>query len=213
MKKIILIAGLIFLTSAKLSPILAADPHLVLSPSSGSYSSAFSVELKVDTGGKASGGVDAYLEYPANLLKVNSVTKGSIFPEVASLIKNDEGKLRINAYFPTSQAGDSFLGSDGLVATINFEPQVSGTAAVNFLCTSGATNDSNIIEKTTITDVIVCSANQNASYSVSPSSDNSSTPTPTAPTPTPPVSGFFGPTLAFGILGLLFSLTGLALIF
>jgi len=229
--------GLLFLFLLAKNPILAVDPHLFLSPASGSYSGKFDVEIRVNTGGQAVGGVDILLEFPKNLLKIEKVTKGNAFPEVFSSIKNDEGKLRINAYFPFTQAGSSYNGTNGLIATVNFNPLASGTAAVNFLCTPGSTTDSNIVEKISITDIIVCSSNINGSYSLSPSAGSENpaeqTPTPTStstptsaptptsssspavstPTPPVPVTGSITQTLSFLGLGFLILLTGLGLAF
>jgi hypothetical protein len=208
MKKI-LWTGIFFLLVSAVwpRPIFAADPHLFLSPSSGSFTQEF-IEIKVDTGGQAIEAVDIYLEFPKAILKAESVIKGTVFPTVWSHIKNDEGKLRINAYFPSTQAADFYKGSDGLIAKINFTPLSSGTAEVKFNCTAGSTTETNIVEKTTNKDIIVCSANVNGSYEVStceggtctpaPTSASTSTPTPTAAssgettstaTPTMPVTG------------------------
>ena len=215
--------------------VLAADPHLFLSHASGSYSAAFSIEAKVDTGGQNIGGVDIYLEYPKNLLKIESVDKGTALPQVYSLIKNDEGKLRINAYFPLTQAGESYSGTAGLVATINFTPLGTGTAQVKFICTQSdppETTDSNIIEKTQVKDIIVCSANINGSYTLTravgtptptptraPGATNTPTPTGTVstttntPTPSIPVTGSSAQTVSLIILGFLMLLTGSVLVF
>lgn len=198
MKKIIIFIfwSMLFLLSGE-RIVFATDPHLFLSPNSGNYSSRFSLEVRVDTGGQAVGGVDVYLEFPKNLLRAESVDKGTAFPEVYPLIKNEEGKLRISAYFPFSQAGNSFNGSNGLVATINFTPLSAGTAEVKFICTQKTppeTTDCNIIEKTEVKDIIVCSANENGSYSLTTGGGGSSTPTPTpfSSTSTPTPSGSSG---------------------
>lgn len=230
--KIFLAFGLIFLLTGK--PALATDPHLFLTPNSGNYSQSFNVEIKVDTGGQAAGGVDVHLEFPKNLLKIERVTKGEAFTEVFSSIKNDEGKLRINAYFPYSEAGRSFNGSNGLVATINFSPLGTGRATVNFSCTPESTIESNIVEKIDVKDIIVCSANVNGDYNVSggsrgttptptPTRSAGTTPTPTptttsagttpTPTPTVPVSGSTAQTVGLIGLGILTLLTGLVLVF
>lgn len=200
-------------------PVLATDPHLFLLPTSGSYSSGFTIDVKVDTGGQAAGGVDVYLEFPKDLLRIENVTKGTAFPEVYSLIKNDEGKLRINAYFSIGAAGESLNTSDGLIGKINFSPKGSGTAPVKFICSSGSTTESNIVEKIAVRDIIVCSANVNGSYSVSAVGV---TPTPTpipttspgavaTPTPQVPVTGVWENTIALVAGGLLFLLVGLKL--
>lgn len=230
MKKIIcIILGifLIFVVFGTKKSVWASDPHLFLNPTSGSKSANFEVEVKIDTGGKAAAGVDVHLEYPKNLLKIDGVIKGGTgadktpaFSELYSQIKNDEGKLRINAYFSTSQAGNSFTGNNGLVATITFSPLASGTAAVNFICNPPpATDESNIIDKITVQDIIVCTSNVNGSYTLTTSSGTqaTSTPTPgtgatTSPaTPTPPTPGSLTQTIGLIGIGILTLLTGMAL--
>ncbi|PIS14141.1 hypothetical protein COT65_00415, partial [Candidatus Shapirobacteria bacterium CG09_land_8_20_14_0_10_47_13] len=68
----------------------ATDPHLSLSPVSGSYPGAFDLQIKIDTGGKATGGVDVYLDFPEDKLSATSFTGGTAFPKTYSLIKNAE---------------------------------------------------------------------------------------------------------------------------
>lgn len=225
--------GLCF--KATLTPVSAADPHLALEPASGSYSAAFEVAVKIDTGGQASGGTDILIEFPAGLLKVNSVDDSeSVFPFVYPLLNNSSGQLRITAGFPIDQAGDSFTGSDALVATIIFSPLGDGNTQVNFVCTPGYTLESNILEKVSLQDIIVCGSNVNATYVLSggtsensptpsptptgSSSNTTATPTPTSSsgttaTPTLPVTG--SPAVTLGLVGIsLFALlTGLVLLF
>jgi len=228
-KKILLFLFLFFLLSLTIkSRVLAADPHLFLSPASGNYSQDFNLELRVDTGGQAVGGVDVLLEFPKNLLNAQQVTKGTAFSEVFSSIKNNEGKLIIGAYFSTEEAGKSYNGTNGLIATLSFKPLGNGTASINFVCSPNLVNESNIVEKINSTDIIVCSANVNGSYTLT--TDNQSNPTPTpapnnqspqtspnssSPTPTPiiPVTGSTIQTLGMFGLGLVSLLTGLLLIF
>jgi len=204
---------------------LASDPHLFLSPASGSYSSGFTVEIKVDTGGKATGGVDVHLEYPKNLLKIDNVVKGGTgkdpaFSELYSQIKNDEGKLRINAYFPFTEAGKSFNGNNGLIATVSFTPLGTGTAAVNFVCNAGSTTESNIVDKITVQDIIVCTTNVNGLYTLTAAGGTQPTATPTSSsgngtqptaTPTLPQSGSITQTIGLIGIGILTLLTGMAL--
>jgi hypothetical protein len=214
---------------------LASDPHLFLSPASGSYPSGFTVEIKVDTGGKSTGGVDIHLEYPKNLLKIENVVKGGTnkdpaFSELYSQIKNDEGKLRINAYYPFTEAGKSFNGNNGLIATVSFTPLSTGTAAVNFICNTGSTTESNIVDKITVQDVIVCTSNVNASYVLTAAGGTQPTTTPTAAggtqptatptaaggtqptaTPTLPQSGSVAQTIGLIGIGIITLLTGVAL--
>ncbi|MGB9911687.1 MAG: cohesin domain-containing protein [Microgenomates group bacterium] len=214
--------------------VFATDPHFFLSPTTGNFSNDFSVEIRIDTGNKAVGGVDVYLQFPQNLLKVKSVTPGTAFTEVPYLIKNEEGKLILSGYFSNTEAGLSFNGTNGLIATATFQIVSSGSANLNFICNSGETNESNIIEKTTSQDIVVCSANQGGIYTLSSSTSNvtSITPTPTSiktptptstftsgslstPTSTPsiPVTGVSFPTIFFSVFGTLILLTGLLLKF
>ena len=215
------IFSLFFLSLAAPRPILAADAYLFLSPTSGSHSTNFNLAIKVNTGGHDTGGVDVYLEFPKNLLKVESVTKGGAFSEVNSLILNEQGKLRLTAYFPIEEAAQSYTGEDGLVATVTFSPLESGSAAVKFVCTSGATNDSNIVEKTTNQEIINCESNLDGTYNLTatgPTNTPTATQTPQAilsPTPTPsiPVSGSITQTVSLITIGLTTLLTGLVLLF
>lgn len=231
--KVLIILGLFFLFLFSPGGIKAADPHFSLSPQTGSFSENFDLEIKIDTGGQAAGAADIYLTFPADLLKIQKITKGNAFGELTSSINNTAGSLRASAYFSAQEAGKSFNGV-GLVATVTFEILKSGTASLNFVCTQGATNDSNIIEKVTSKDIIVCNANINGSYTLgsssgsdgsnptpTPTSGSTSTTTPTptpttsqtpttsntpTPTPTIPVTGFGLPTflgLGFGVLILL----------
>lgn len=216
---------------------LATDPHFYLSPASGSFSSAFDVQVKVDTGGQAIGAADIYLSFPKDKFSVLSFTKTTIFTEIHSLIKNEEGKLTILGFFSGNDAGQSFIGSDGLIGTVKFSPLAAGTAAVAFTCTAGQTNETNIVEKVTSQDIVVCSANVGGSYTLTtgggptatpgptntpapgptntPAPGPTSTPVPGAPTATPtvPVTGMAGPTFGFLGLGILVILTGLVLAF
>lgn len=206
-------------------PVLATSPHLSLSPTSGSFGGTFNLDVKIDTGGQNAGGADVYLSFPKDKLRVDSFTKATsddkAFTQIYSLIKNDEGRLRVFGYFASTEAGQSFTGSNGLIGTINFTVLANGTAAVNFLCSLKAdgtneTNDSNVWAKADTSDIIVCTANVSGSYTVSTSSGGSSTtPTltpspspPLAPTSTPPVTGVEDYTYSLIGFGLLTLLTG-----
>lgn len=232
-KILIILLGILFLFFSP-KKIGASDPHFFLSPQTGSYSGTFDLEVKIDTGGQAAGAADIYLTFPANLLKIQKITKGDAFGELTSSINNTSGNLRASAYFSAQEAGKSFNGV-GLVATITFEVLSAGSVNLNFVCTPNTTNDSNIIEKVTSKDIIVCSANINGSYTLTSSGSSSvptstptpnptstppifSSPTPTlstntpTPTPTIPVTGFTLPTFLGLGLGIIIFLTGILLL-
>lgn len=208
---------------------LATDPHLYLSPASGEKSTAFSVDIKIDTGGKAAGGADVHLEFPKDLLKINQVTETDqtskkAFSKLYSAIDNDNGKLRINAYFSTSEAGESYNGTDGIIAKVDFGPKGTGTAEVKFTCSPGSTTESNIVDKVSVKDIIICSANGSGSYTLTSSgggTNPTATPTQTGgggsatvtPKPAVPVSGSVTQTIGLIGLGIISLLTGLALVF
>jgi hypothetical protein len=229
MKKKILIFLLCFLFFIVKGDVFAADPHLFLSPSSGSYSGDFNLEIKVDTAGQAVGGVDVLLEFPKNLLNAQQVTKGTAFGEIFSSIKNDQGQLIISTYFSYNEAGKSYNGNDGLIATVSFKPLGSGVACFYFLLNPKRTKQKNIVEKTTSKDIIVCNANINGSYNLTAASSGATqsnpTPTPTSfsqpqmfsssptPTQTLPVAGSPFQTVSLLSLGAFILLTGLALAF
>lgn len=229
MKKLILPIILTFLLFKFASPVRAANPHFFLSPTSGSQNGSFNTEIRIDSGGQAAGGADVYLSYPQTLIVIDNFTPASgveaAFTEVYSSIKNDEGKLRVYGYFPSSQAEKFFNGANGFLGTIRFRSVSSGTAAVSFICNLKADgtnegNDSNISLKSAPSDIIVCTANVGASYSVSPASGSATatpTPTPTTaagttrtPTPTIPTTGIVEDTIGLLGLGAIILLTGLA---
>ena len=198
MKRILfLVLGIGICCCFGVSPVLAANPHLSFEPSTGSYSAAFDIAVKIDTGGQATGGTDILIEYPTSLLNVDGVVSGGTFPFFYHLLQED-GRLRLTAGFPTDRAGESFTGVDALVATITFSPLGDGSAQVNFVCTPGYTTETNILEKTTAADIIDCASNVNGTYGLggaAPESTPTPTPTPTnvpgsgtSPTPTPTTS-------------------------
>lgn len=231
---LLILLTLLLISSKK--TVLATDPHFFLSPSSGSYSQAFSVDIKIDSGGQAVSAADIYLEYPKNLLKAEKVSapasNEAVFDEVLSSIKN-EGKVAINAMFSTAKAGDSYTGSNKTIAKVDFTPLGAGTVELKFTCSPGSTTESNIASTDTLKDIILCSANSGGSYTLT--SSGGSTPNPTAtptqgsssggnssggsssatatPKPTVPVSGSVTQTIGLIGLGIITLLTGLVLTF
>jgi hypothetical protein len=229
-KKILIFLFLSYLFLIVKNSVFAADPHLFLSPTSGNYSGDFNIEVRIDTGSQAVGGADVILEFPKNLLSVQRVIKGTVFSEVFSSIKNNEGKLLISAYFPYTESEKSYTGTNGLIATISFKPLANGTASVNFVCNPNSTNESNIVEKIKSKDIIVCASNVNGSYNLTATTNNENltsptlipTPTPTlntsspyssSPTPTIPVTGSNIQTTGFLGIGIFILLAGLLLAF
>ena len=139
-----------------------ASPHLSFTPATKSESvgGSFDVSVNVDTGTKSVDSVDAIIEYDPNLLTVVSVAKGTFFPTVTNNITT-LGKIKI---YGIADTGKPKTGT-GVLATITFKGKDKGTAAVDFVCQSGSTTDSNINQGSV--DVIVCSANGSGSYTIS----------------------------------------------
>ena len=70
-KYLLLIPLLLFLVK----PVIAAGPHLTLSPASGSYSGNFDIKVNVDCGTEKIGAVDVVLKFPVNLLEVKTINR------------------------------------------------------------------------------------------------------------------------------------------
>ena len=200
--------------------VLAADPNLSLSPASGSYNvgDTFKVTIKIDSAGQVVGAADAVGIFDSAKLEITSIdmapnmvfnpvggTGGSCMSSNSADWAN--GKFMETCYSAMS-AGDKAVNGD--LAVINFKAKASGTAVVSFTCTGG-TADSNIIQSTTVKDVIVCSANRGGTYTINISGDNSETTAENTPTPTTassttttselPKTGGVGATLGLIIFG------------
>ncbi|KKR67170.1 MAG: hypothetical protein UU09_C0037G0020 [Microgenomates group bacterium GW2011_GWA2_40_6] len=205
MKKSLFILSLVLCLGVSASSAAMAGPMLKLSPSSGSFSngSTFKVTVGVDSGTAKSMAVDAFLTFDAGKLEVVSVEDPATPAFTFSMGKN----------IYNSDVGD--------LAVVTFKAKGTGSAAVNFTCSSGSTIDTNIFDNQGI-DVIDCASNQNGSYTITgdsgpqPTSPPGATSTPVPPqaTVTPnngsgaelPQTGSVGTTiglLIFGIVGLI----------
>jgi hypothetical protein len=218
MKKIfcLIVLGLIFLAA---SPALAAGPLLKLNPSSGSYNvgDTFKVTLGVDSGTEKSQGVDAWLTFDKEKLEVQSIETASSPAFSFALgknIYNDTGKFDISCSSTDMGTYQATVLSGDLVV-VTFKTKATGTATVNFVCSSGSTVDSNIFNMSAA-DVIDCASNIGGSYTInSGSSSSEATPTQTTSTTSTsdsselPQTGGVGTTIGlmiFGIVGILSSI-------
>lgn len=228
MKKSVLILSLAFLlVSVK---AVEAAPHLTVNPGSGSYSvgANFSVTLGIDSSGEIVGGADGMGTYDSARLELVSITTAAnmVFANTSSggscSIDNSAGagKFSFSCYSNDALSDVSVVGD---LVTITFKGKSSGTATLNYDCSTGSTTDSNIVKSSTVTDIINCASNQSGSYIMSETStDPTSTPTPNSsssssssdPTSVPtstelPQTGNLGVTLsliAFGAVSLLSAL-------
>jgi len=167
-----------------------AGPHLIMSPSSGTYSvdGTFSVTVKVDSGTETVGGVDGVGTYDSTKLELVSTTKASpmVFESTDSgggcsiSTTAGVGKFSFSCY-SNDALSDKVVNGDLVV--LNFKAKATGTAVAGFTCASGSTTDSNIVKSSTATDVIVCGENVGGSYTINSSGSTDTTATNT-PTPT-----------------------------
>jgi hypothetical protein len=182
-----------------------------LSPSTATQPAGeeFTVQLKIDTGGKEVTAADVKISFDSNVLQVTKVLEGTFFPEVTH-----------NIYAGTLYVGGSFLqesqtsSGSGTLATLTLEGKTVGVGKLAFVCTTQNT-DTNILD-VTATDIVNCSANKEGTYTISAGLGGGSTSTASGTvtaTPLAPVAGVTLPTFIFLGFGLLLTILGLAIIF
>ncbi len=216
MKKILIFLGLVssfFIISVATA---YAAPRLYFAPASGDQAvgETFQVIVKVDTGEQEVAAADAIISFDSTKLKVNQVSKGDFFPEFSYDLENSEGELSIWGMVETTL---ELVSGEGDLATITFEAESNGEAAVSFLCEEGNDTDSAIWDSSG-NDLIDCASNGSGSYTIggtgatsSPTSTSTSTPTPTSTasaeaTATPselPETGIETPLIIMGLGGVI----------
>lgn len=209
---------------------VSAAPHLTVSPTSGTYNvdGTFTVTLGVDSGTETIGGVDGVGTYDSAKLELTSISQAS---DMVFLSSEDGGSCSIDksvaagkfsfSCYSNSSIGDKV--AKGNLVVITFKGKSTGTASLNYTCTSGSTTDSNIVKSSTVTDVISCSENQSGSYTIQSSSSSDdeeedsdeSTPTPTTTSTSSelPQTGGWGTTLGLIVFGVVSLLSALLLKF
>lgn len=187
-----------------------------LSPSSATkpVGEEFTVDINIDTAGKAVAGADVKITFDPEILEIDQakITEGSFFSDSASNVNAQTGTLYVAGYF--REQFETKTGT-GKVATVTLKGKKAGSSALAFVCTA-QTNDSNILDASA-NDIINCSGISNGNYTIGgsssgPTSTPASTGTATA-TPTPPVSGVGAPTIFALGAGALLTFIGLAFIF
>jgi hypothetical protein len=136
--------ALLFFALGAIFPFSAEASTLSLNPASGSYSigATFSVTVNLNTAGAPVSGADLrYINYNPALLRVNSVTAGTLFGQTV-VNSTDTTAGRIN-FGQSANTGSTYTGS-GTLATISFTTLAAGTANITFDYTAGATTDTNI---------------------------------------------------------------------
>ena len=173
-----------------------AAPRLTLTPVTGSYTngSEFKVSIGVNSDGEKSSAVDVWASFDKAKLEVVSIDKATNPPfdfDMTPKINNTAGTFEFSCASKNMNAFEDTV-ITGELAVVTFKAKATGTAALNFTCSSGSTTDSNIFNSD-INDVISCSANSVGSYTITTGS-SSTTVTPTTvttvtPTATPTPTG------------------------
>lgn len=204
---IYLFIGLFVYLFIAVSDAAAASPHLEFSPSSGAISSTgTSIGVVVDTDGQEAKSTKAVINFDSAKLEVSSIQAGTFFDEVSHNIYNSTGQVIINANLSLGSSLESKTGK-GTIAAMTVKSKLSsGTAALTFDCTTGRSTDSGINDPTPL-DIIVCSANVNASYSLGGGGGTTVSPSPgvggvQASPSSLPVAGNAGATWILLIIGL-----------
>lgn len=182
-----------------------------------------SIDLNIDTAGKAAAGTDVKLSFDTDAIEVVSVSSMKAAKESGGFFTEGAYNLSGNSLYIAGFFGEQFKTDTGTgkVATIKIKGKKVGSGQLVFACTT-QTNDTNILDAQAA-DIINCTGTQNGTYTFIADSGTSptntpgptNTPVPGSPTATPtiPVSGVSMPTLfSFGF-GALMTVVGIALLF
>lgn len=152
----------ILLMFVLIRPAVALAASLSLSPSSGTFNKgcAFSLEIKLDTGGLESDGTDAILSYDQNKVTATSISPGIIYADYpGNSVDNDTGKVIISGLASVS-SGYKSSGTPGTLATVNFtvkDAVATGATIIKFDFDANAptkTTDSNVVQRGTVLDIL-----------------------------------------------------------
>lgn len=137
------------------SPALAANEAILLfEPETATVKKGenLTVKIKVDTGGKKSGGVGAFVNYPTDKLSlVDANNTGSKFDFLKK--ETSAGSVKLNV---ATTNGTGVEGEDELVGTIIFKAEAVGTATLTFAASSSVLDNSStpveILDKTDLAE-------------------------------------------------------------
>jgi len=231
MKKIFCLLVVLFLAWG-VKPVLAVEPMLKLTPSTGTYTKGTSFEVTVgaDTGIVETQAIDVWLKYDPAKVEIESVIEIDNLLEnlgielVSSDIDNTNGSLEVLFSFPFDVQTIQKAVVKGDLFKIKVKPKVAGTINIDFKCVAGESDESSIFDGTTTADMINCPSNINGVYTIN-ESGGTSNPEPTAapsdngPTATPtqaselPQTGTVETTIGLMIFGIVSVLSSLALKF
>lgn len=171
MKKLtISIIFLIFITVINfIRPVPAyAAASLSLSPASSTKAvgNTFSVDIVVDTGGDAIGGVTAILTYDTTRLQAQStaLTPGPIFGTSVSPFTNSIDATTGQIRYDSGTLGTAYTGR-GTLATMTFRAIAVGTAQVNFTFNPSSTTGTSLVAAATGPTNLLTTVN-NGTYTI-----------------------------------------------
>ena len=191
LKKLIVLSTL---SAALLSPISASAATFSITPKL-SPVCTYSADINLDTQGKQADGSDVYMFYDPNKLNITSVDDGTIFPSyIGKNIDSTLGRISLSGL---ASITEPFVGS-GLFARVNFQikdnaPEGETSLKFDFDPENPTkTNDTNVVETTTIKELLTSVTNFIFTIGPRPSATPTPTPVPTptatptpSPTPTP----------------------------
>lgn len=231
MKKIFCLLVVLFLAWG-VKPVLAVEPMLKLTPSTGTYTKGTSFEVTVgaDTGIVETQAIDVWLKYDPAKVEIESVAEVDNLLEnlgiqsEAANIDTTNGKIDILLYPSLEIHPSQRTVVKGDLLKIKLKPKIAGTINFDFICKPGESGESSIFDGTTTADMINCPSNINGVYTIN-ESGGTSNPEPTAapsdngPTATPtqaselPQTGTVETTIGLMIFGIVSVLSSLALKF
>ncbi len=143
--------------------LLPREVALMLFSSKSQYKigEVVAVLVQVDTGNRATEGVDLVLNFDPKVLEASqgAIVKGAIYPEYPQM-KTDAklGQIQISGI--SGLQGKSFKGQ-GNFATINFKAKAPGDVNLTVGFSPGQTDDSNVVEALSGNDILETVANLN----------------------------------------------------
>ncbi|MFA6016811.1 MAG: cohesin domain-containing protein [Patescibacteria group bacterium] len=156
----------------------------------------FEIAVIVNPGSDSLNGAETYISYDPNLLKVNSVSAGTLFP----FSYNDtsvSGKIYVVA---NTDAPGSSVSSAGTIATITFQALKDGSGTLSYDCDTSKILKDDI----NVTNVVTCSQNTGSAVTIGGGQT-------TAPTNAPdqlPQSGVFDNVAKIAVPGMLLLFIG-----
>ncbi|HNY04193.1 MAG TPA: LPXTG cell wall anchor domain-containing protein [Candidatus Woesebacteria bacterium] len=224
MKKFFPALVVLFLALA-VGPVLAVEPMFKFTPSRGTYTkgSSFEIIMGADSGTVETQAIDVWFSFDPAKVEIESVNEvDNLFENLGFLsgpanININDGTVDVIIYPSLETHPSQVAVVNGDLLKIKLKPKIAGTINIDFICTSGLTSDSNILDIATV-DKINCPSNINGVYTIT--DGGTSDPNPTAvPTAIPtsgtelPKTGTVETTIGLMIFGIVSVLSSLALKF